>query len=150
MNRKEIITADLLARVQWGVKVYEKDAEEAGYFTLDIQNLYAKNAEEKKAKEQGFDYEIEFIPLLFNSFTEPITVAGYNDGLPFVPAEELAKIERTKNPRVSFPEMGEQDNFVHESDPDLIPIWMANLLNQWHINYRLLPGEYIPATNEYA
>lgn len=167
--RKEIITADLLARVQWGVKC---EIDDSGDYTLGLKHLISAEKSHHEIK-----------PILFSSLTEPITVAGYNDGLPFVPLVEAAKSMGIKFVRYSV--NGNSIDFVlakeyvrentktrelrkarfwfdsHSSygfcmavegcrTPFLKQLVGIEFFQKYHINYRLLPGEYIEATNEYS
>jgi len=89
-------------------------------------------------------------PILFSTscLTKPITVSTYNNGKPFVPIEEMANIGSI------YYGGFEEAKFAIECleaglSHEMYDSWMVELLQKWHINYRLSPDQFIEATNEY-
>ena len=101
-------------------------------------------------------------PILFptSALTKEIQLANYNNGEPFVPVEEIGKIHLgDKYNSFDFPK--EDENFIgfnskyggwsmyNFGDFSSLPQWIIELLNRWHINYRLSPDQFIEVTEEF-
>lgn len=100
----------------------------------------------------------EGLPYLFpiSSLTKPLQLADYNNGEPFVPAEEIARqwmqingeilnitIRLNFTWRVKFEIMNKQGELVEEREMGVLnmPFWIIDLLNRWKIDYRGLINE---------
>lgn len=106
----------------------------------------------------------QFKPILFNSLTEPITINGET----FVPIvrmfhEHLSDEIDIEEFYPEFVRKGNAYEFTYKVygeeykklchfpvDPKYYRVWQIDFMNRNHINYRLSPDQFIPATNEYA
>ena len=111
-------------------------------------------------------------PMLFptSALTKPIRLANYNNGEPFVPIYELARLFHTISPdsiedytdAVEYGFYGAQCtcwlsvkegrcNYFQMPFGDFITsaeFRIIEKLNQWHINYRLSPDQFVEVTEE--
>ncbi|MGL4335547.1 MAG: hypothetical protein ACRCST_01545 [Turicibacter sp.] len=87
-----------------------------------------------------------------SALTKPIQIANYNNGEPFVPIVELEKqgwvINFNKRSRYPF-DMYIGVDGICSSDPLDWSNRVIEKLNQWHINYRLSPDQFIEVTDEF-
>lgn len=81
----------------------------------------------------------EALPVLFNSFTEEITINGKT----FVPIDRLAK-ELELNV-IEYNWLKENPHMIINTARFVV----TEKLNAWHINYRLSEDEFIPVTEEF-
>lgn len=87
----ETLKIDLCVRAAYGVFAYENESEDSGYFILDIPTL--ASAIEQETEDRGYDYEVVFKPILFNSLTEPVTINGET----FVPLRKMFDLIPLRN-----------------------------------------------------
>lgn len=183
----ETLKRDLCARLMDGVKVsYKRHKNEpkrkiatlTGYTRSDgYETTHRKynGCVGDLIKEEGNNniYDLDFKPILFSTsaLTKPIQIANYNNGEPFVPIYELAKLFHTlstdnieaytdavehgfygaqctcwisvKEGRCNYFQMpfGE---FITSAEHRII-----KMLYQWHINIELSPEQFIEVTNEF-
>lgn len=78
-------------------------------------------------------------PVLFNSLIEPIIINGET----FVPADKLG--DSILGGRQYVNEL-----IKYQKAFNTWPLFAIDFMNKYHINYRLSPDQFIPATNEYA
>ena len=173
----ETLKRDLCARLMDGVKIDTSYYEETEPLTMsyldDDESVYVRiNIKAGQYKHELLQsYDLEHIkPYLFptSALTNPIQIASYNNGEPFVPVVEITteanKREESSEYYSFIYEV--RDNWIHLSrgsydDYERIPIWdienkcsnapnwIIERLNQWHINYRLSPEQFIEVTDEF-
>lgn len=109
-------------------------------------------------------------PILFptSALTKEIQIANYNNGEPFVPLDIFKKkANELKSTSEDYMfdfncvnnyiglSRGSYDNFegidIFDEEHKCVntPFWIIELLNQWHINYRLSPEQFIEVTDEF-
>jgi len=145
----ETLERDLCSRLMDGVKV----SLNGDVFELIACTKRGKFALEKHEVNKLFrTREIEdFIPILFSTscLTKPIKVSTYNDGKPFVPIEEIAKMNQGHYDWIT----NEREDIIQRYGFDYwlncIPFEIIEFFHLVHINYRLSPDQFIEATNEY-
>lgn len=84
-------------------------------------------------------------PILFptSALTKTIQIASYNNGEPFVPVDEAKQITNiTINSKTIV-------MLIEECEFDVVPFGIIEMLNRWHINYRLSPEQFIEVTDEF-
>lgn len=130
--RQQTITADLCARLMHS-PIMEWEGREGGLLRT---NLSIENA--SSAIKRGVKL------VLFNSLTEPITVAGET----FVPIRKLKTSIGLNWCRIydSHYEYLQRGNFNFKK----LPLEFTQFFQKYHINFQLNEGEFVPATNEYA
>lgn len=158
----ETLKIDLCSRLPYGLKFkyidpYDHEDDKIGVLTSI--NIGSNEHHDEYGDVYYLLVSKTTKPILFSSLTESITINGET----FVPIEKICEMR--------FPERNwkwedhvsgcgfriwiedeEEDSefwFWMEEWWDL-PVWLVDLLNQWHINYRLGKDQFIPATNEYA
>lgn len=162
----EVLKRDLFERVIDGVKVFDVWEENV----LDIDYTSQTYDTKSVGLKVCIDRNERFKPILFSTsaLKNPIQIASYNNGEPFVPVVEITteanKREESSEYYSFIYEV--RDNWIHLSrgsydDYERIPIWdienkcsnapnwIIELLNQWHINFRLNPNQFIEVTDSF-
>lgn len=83
-------------------------------------------------------------PYLFptSALTKEIQIANYNNGEPFVPIERLG--EELNMNVIEYCMIKENPQLILETARFIV----IEKLNEWHINYRLSPDQFIEVTEE--
>lgn len=162
----EVLKRDLFERVFDEVKVFDVWEENV----LDID--YTSQTYDTKCVglKVCIDRNERFKPILFttSALKNPIQIASYNNGEPFVPID-LINDELNKritcdvtilfnyyfyNYRI-FLCRGEHDYYeeveIWNDENHFLncPLWIVDLLKKWHINYRLSPDQFIEVTDSF-
>lgn len=138
---KETLKRDLCSRLPYGVII--KNTIKKGFtYPLKTANIDFICSMPQKNK-----------PVLFplSCVTKVIEVSTYNNGKPFVPIEEL-KSDYRLDLIIGVYSDGTKCLFNDKTGSSSWKYWeyaIIEKLNQWHINYRLSPDQFIEATNEY-
>lgn len=162
----ETLKRDLCARLPYGVNLKGFGLLTAVSSEREYTHYYAQKYNGSRQKTSVSNP----IPYLFptSALTKPIQLANYNNGEPFVPVVEITteanKREESSEYYSFIYEV--RDNWIHLSrgsydDYERIPIWdienkcsnapnwIIELLNQWHINFRLNHDQFIEVTEEF-
>lgn len=147
----ETLKRDLCARLMEGVMMVNKEVNKTyfnplilkGFRDEDCIYLHGLSLPQKLSNHA---------PILFptSALTKPIQIASYNNGEPFVPLVEIKKNEMSKDPySLGIVNWVEIYHKFGEFNLDNTPFFIIELLNQWHINYRLSPEQFIEVTDEF-
>lgn len=150
----ETLKRDLCARLMEGVKVKNQYGD-----VCTLVSVSNRLNSEFEYKESGgrTDYSSfkGIKPYLFSTsaLTKEIQIANYNNGEPFVPIVEINRLASTNKEVSQCIEWGySEDHFLINVDY-FIGGWevtfITDLLNRWHINYRLSPDQFIEVTDEF-
>jgi len=148
----ETLKRDLCARLPYGLKILRPDKE-------TILELKGVLGDLLQFQEYGKPFETfgsikagTNLPILFqtSALTKEIQIATYNDGKPFVPIEEMRRLGI--HDHLDFISV-EADGLIRNRGLNgwfgEIPFKIIELLQKWHINYRLSPDQFIEVTDEF-
>lgn len=157
----ETLKRDLCSRLMYGVKVEVLDYK-SDYVGKKIDEIigitqWSKcgklwSIETKGGAKPSFE---KITPILFptSALTKEIQIANYNDGKPFIPIEEIDSLASTNKEVNQIIEWDNSENHFLINVHYFIGGWeitfIIDKLNQWHINYRLSPDQFIEVTDAF-
>lgn len=148
----ETLKRDLCARLMDGVMMVNKEVNKTYFNPLILKGF----RDEDSIYLHGLSLPQKLsnnAPILFptSALTKPIQIASYNNGEPFVPVDELKKNYRLYL-IIGVYSDGTKCMFNEKTQSSHWRYWEYSIiekLNQWHINYRLDPDQFIEVTDEF-
>lgn len=149
-EEQRLLEIVLCEQLPYGVKIlipdiYDHNRDEIKKLDEDLLKLFTRY---KSTLNRPILHSMD-------QLTQEITVAGYNDGKPFVPLGVLNSMKIVEMGLAKFRTFVSRDDQTflladYYDGVNVCSISVVDLLNQWHFNWRNIPENlYVKATNEY-